>query len=196
MIEAYPLQWPVGYKRSASQKSSPFKQTPDKAQRFLRDELYRMGARGLIVSSNVPVKKDGSLYSDLMSSVIPDAGVAIYFEYKGKKTVMCCDKYQRVWENIYALGKGIEALRGMDRWGVSEFMDRAFTGFKALPESTDTSSWYDILGIDKMANADKIKEAYRKMAQVHHPDTGGSVDMFNKVNKAYQQGLQSLLNKN
>lgn len=195
MIEAYPLQWPIGYKRTASRSGSSFKQIPDKAQIFLRSELQRMGAKEVIVSSNVPVRKDGYLYADITATNISDPGIALYFKYKGKDIVMCCDSYLKPWENIYALGKGIEALRGMERWGVSEFMERAFTGFKALPETIEQNpqAWFEVLGIPPNANAAQIKEAYRKMAQVHHPDTGGSTDMFAKVNKAYQQGLASLV---
>lgn len=111
-MEAYPLQWSLGYKRTNSRINSKFKQGMDASQRFLRDEINRLGARNLIVSSNIPVRKDGGLYSDYMSRKMDDPGVAIYFKYKGKDISMCCDQYRSVWENIYALGKGIEALRG------------------------------------------------------------------------------------
>jgi hypothetical protein len=191
MIEAFPLYWPVGYKRTNSRTYSRFKVTMDKAQRFLRDELSRMGATGLIISTNIPVRKDGMLYADWMNKKIDDPGVAIYFKYKGNDVSMCCDQYTKIWENIYALGKGIEALRGMDRWGVSDFLNRAFTGFTALPESVVTSekAWYEILEVHPFANLSEIKEAYRKKAMEHHPDKGGTPEMFNKIHKAYQQGI-------
>lgn len=194
MIEAFPLYWPVGYKRTNSRTWSRFKVTMDKAQRFLRDELSRMGATGLIISTNIPVKKDGMLYADWMNKKIDDPGVAIYFKYKGKDVSMCCDQYNKVWENIYALGKGIEALRGMERWGVSDFLDRAFTGFTALPEATVTNekTWCEILEVQPWATADQIKEAYRKKAMEVHPDKGGTSEMFNRVQTAYQQGMSNL----
>jgi len=194
MIEAFPLYWPVGYKRTNSRTWSRFKVTMDKAQRFLRDELSRMGATGLIISTNIPVRKDGMLYADWMNKKIDDPGVAIYFKYKGKDVSMCCDQYNKIWENIYALGKGIEALRGMERWGVSDFLDRAFTGFTALPESkvTNEKTWCEILEVQPWANADQIKEAYRKKAMEVHPDKGGTSEMFNRVQTAYQQGMSNL----
>lgn len=148
-IDAYPLQWPVGYKRTPPDKRTraPFKQTPDKAQKFLRQEIERMKATDLIISSNVPVRKDGFLYSDQMSAEIDDPGTAIYFKYQGRDVAMCCDRYVRVMDNIYALGKGIEALRGMERWGVSEFLQRAFTGFKALPEKSSYDERAPFIGM-------------------------------------------------
>ena len=189
MIEAFPLHWPIGYSRSKEQIDSRFKVTMDRAQKFLHAEIDRLNATDLIVSSNIPVRKDGMMYSDWMRRIIDDPGVAIYFKYKGKDVAMCCDQYKRVYENIYALGKGIEALRGMDRWGVSDFIDRAFSGFKALPESVSTETWCDVLDLPANATYTQIREAYILKAKTAHPDVGGSAEYFEKVNKAYKQAI-------
>jgi len=184
--ESFPLSWPTGYRRTTRRIGSKFAQSMDKAQRFLRDEVSRLGGRNLIVSTNLRLRNDGGIYAADMNKLIDDPGVAIYFKYKGKDISMCCDQYLRVWENIYALAKGIEALRGMERWGVSDFLDRAFTGFTALPESTSTKSWSDILGVPINASADQIKEAYRRLAMVHHPDKGGDANEFTRIKSAYE----------
>jgi hypothetical protein len=193
MIEAYPLQWPVGYKRTKYRKGSAFKQSPDKVQILLRNELDRLGATNVVVSSNVPVRKDGYLYSDMSMTKIDDPGVAVYFKYKGQQVSMCCDTYERPWENVYALAKGIEAIRGMERWGVSEFIERAFAGFKALPEQSSASSWWNILGVSKEASKNDIVKAYRNLAKAHHPDNGGDKNMFASVNEAYQKGIKEAI---
>lgn len=187
MIEAFPLHWPVGYKRSTYRKDSQFRQTMDGAQRFLRSELSRLGANDIIVSTNIPIRKDGGMYADQMHKIQPDPGVAIYFKYKKRDVVMCCDQYTRVWENVYALGKGIEALRGMERWGVSDFLDRAFTGFTAIEEAKE-KSWYDILEVTPDANVDTIKTKYRRLTKEWHPDIKGPAgeDMIRKLNIAYE----------
>lgn len=195
MIEAFPLQWPIGYKRSINRIRSKFKEELDRTQIFLNRELKLLGAQKIVISSNIPLRRDGGLFSEYMSKKLEDPGIAVYFTYKGQEVVMCCDQYLYPWENMSGLARGIEAIRAMERYGVSEFMERAFTGFKALPEPVDTSKWWDVLGIDKHANAVMIRDAFRKMVQVHHPDVGGSADMFNRVNKAYQQGIQSLSDK-
>lgn len=193
MVEAFPLHWPFGYKRTQYRKASLFKQAQlDKIQILLRLELDRMKAKNIVISSNIPLRRDGGLYSEYLAKKIDDPGIAVYFKHKEQDIVICCDQYEYPWENMYALARGIEALRSMGRWGVSEFMERAFTGFKALPEKIETQSWYEILGVDKLSNAVQIKEAYKRMAQVHHPDVGGSVEMFNRINTAYQQGLKNL----
>lgn len=194
MKEAYPLYWPDGYKRHTGYRyPSRFKQTMDQSQRFLRAEIDRLGAFDLIVSTNLPVRNDGGLYANYMSRKIDDPGVAIYFHYKGKDVAMCCDQYPTVWENIYALGKGIEALRGMDRWGVSEFMDRAFTGFTALPSSTPIvqRDIWDVLGLPvKPATAAEVVAAYKAQAKIVHPDAGGSTEAFQELSDAYSKALK------
>ncbi|MGN6804054.1 MAG: J domain-containing protein [Ginsengibacter sp.] len=191
MIEAFPLHWPVGYSRSKTQISSRFKVTMDKSQRFLRDEVRKLKATDLIISTNVPVKSNGLLYADWMRRKIEDPGAAIYFKYNGKDVAMCCDQNERVWENIYALGKGIEALRGMERWGVSEFIERAFTGFKALPESVVSETCFSILGISPESSLAEIKAAYFSKAKTAHPDAGGNNEDFNKIKLAYDQACDS-----
>lgn len=192
MIEAFPLHWPVGHSRSKEKINSRFKVTMDKAQRFLRSEIERLRGTDLIISTNVPVKNNGLLYSDWMRRKIDDPGAAIYFKYNGKDVAMCCDQYERVWENIYALAKGIEAIRGMQRWGASDFIDRAFTGFKALPESVVSDTWNNILEIDPHASYSEIKQAYFKKAKTAHPDAGGNADLFNKIATAFNQAKAQL----
>ena len=46
--------------------------------------------------------------------------------------------------------------------------------------------YYKILGVSKDATQEDIKKAYRRLAHKHHPDKGGSGDMFKEVSEAYQ----------
>ncbi len=48
------------------------------------------------------------------------------------------------------------------------------------------SDYYKILGVGRNASIDEIKKAYRKLAQVHHPDKGGDPKKFKEINEAYQ----------
>lgn len=47
------------------------------------------------------------------------------------------------------------------------------------------SDYYNILGVDRTANADDIKRAYRKLAAQHHPDRGGDTAKFQEIQQAY-----------
>jgi|AntAceMinimDraft_1070359.scaffolds.fasta_scaffold02182_8 curved DNA-binding protein len=46
--------------------------------------------------------------------------------------------------------------------------------------------YYNILGVDKNAATSEIKAAYKKLAMQHHPDHGGDVTQFQKINEAYE----------
>merc|ERR1719223_581163 len=52
-------------------------------------------------------------------------------------------------------------------------------------KSTDTKL-YDLLGVEKDADAKTIKKAYRKLAVKHHPDKGGDEQKFKEISAAYE----------
>ena len=41
------------------------------------------------------------------------------------------------------------------------------------PKEVDNKKLYEILGVEKTAQFDEIRKAYRKLAIKHHPDKGG-----------------------
>lgn len=46
-------------------------------------------------------------------------------------------------------------------------------------------NYYEILGVNENATQEEIKKAYRKKAVEHHPDKGGSEEVFKKIASAY-----------
>ena len=184
MITNYPLDWPLGYPRTKNKKKAKFKSSIAKARDFIIAELKRFGADHTIVSTNIPLKRDGMFYGSLK----PDdgeVGVAVYFHLDGKPIVLCCDAWDRIEDNLHAIGLTIEAMRGQERWGVSDVRNRQFSGFEALPEKSLFNP-YVVLGISESATPDQIKAAYRSLVISHHPDTGGDQDTYVQIVKAYQ----------
>lgn len=191
MIESYPLHWPMGWPRTANylRKSPAFKVNMTEALNDLYDELDRLKATNVVVSSSLQVRLDGRPLSNQRN--IEDPGVAVYFTLNGTQQCIPCDKWNTVLGNVRAIGLTVQALRGLDRWGAKEMVDAAFSGFKALPESSSAQQWWDILGlVQPVKDMQIIKQAYRMMCHLHHPDKGGDIAMFNKINKAYEEGLK------
>lgn len=192
MIEAYPLQWPTGYPRTA-RVSNRFRFYPSSVYveiKSLKEELGRMNAMGVIISTNIPTKGDGNPYSTYAKP--SDVGVAVYFTIDNRAMALCCDKWDSVEANLKALSMSVDALRGLDRWGVSDIMDRAFMGFKALPEKAASFPWWEVLGLARDCTKSQIRDAYKKKAKVHHPNAGGEPHKWQELNEAYEQGLKQV----
>jgi len=158
------------------------------ASRELALELDRLGAVNPILSTNVRTRIDGVPYSNAAQP--EDQGAAVYFTLNKRQVSLACDKWNRVEDNVYAICKHIEALRGQERWGVGS-IERAFRGYTALPgigESTG-SKWWEVLGVSVNASEEQVKEAFRLLAMKHHPDRGGSAELFGRLSEAYRQAL-------
>lgn len=188
----YPLAWPAGFPRTSAPQRSRFRYPSfDSSRRNLYYELHMMNASDVVLSSNVPLRLDGEPRAGARSP--EDMGVAVYFKLDGNSCSLACDAWDTVADNIHALMKTVEAMRGIDRWKCSEVLERMFTGFKALPalgEGSGTSWWVE-LGIEADATVADIEEAFRLRAKSLHPDVGGDPVRWNDIVQAKHQGLQT-----
>jgi DnaJ family protein A protein 2 len=48
------------------------------------------------------------------------------------------------------------------------------------------SDYYEILEIQKTATKDEIKQSYKRLAKIHHPDKGGDKEIFQNIQVAYE----------
>lgn len=186
-VAAFPLCWPDTFPRTpeAKRKNLLFKQSVYSATQNLMEELRKMGVSGIILSTSIPLRKDGLPLSK--PPVDGDPGAAVYFVRKGQKLCLACDRSPWIEDNIQALAKTIEAMRGIERWGSSDLLDKAFTGFAALNARTP---WWKVLGIAKDTPKDQIRAAYRALAVKHHPDRGGDSDRMAEINAAYEEAMK------
>ena len=70
----------------------------------------------------------------------------------------------QIQDNIHAIRRTIEALRGIACWGTGDMMEHAFTGFEALPAPGAHAKrpWWQVLGVNQHATPEEIKTAYRR----------------------------------
>lgn len=194
MITASPLAWPANWPRSRVQQRSNFGvYSFERMRTEVLRELKLLKATDVIISSNLRIRQDGFPYSGQRQP--EDTGIAVYFSLSGQQQCIPCDKWTKVEDNLRAIVKTVEALRGIERWGAKEMVDAAFTGFKALPEAIITpepqQTWWQILEVSEDASQEVIRAAYKAKIKTAHPDGGGSAAEFKKVQDAFQQGMAS-----
>lgn len=186
--EAYPLTWPLGRPRTRWPEHSNFDVTLGRAIQDVRKEVNLLGGTQLIISSNMPTRRDGLPYAN--SSQPADRGVAVYFKYKQKPMCFACDRWNRVEDNMRAIAKTIDALRGISRWGTGDMIQQAFTGFVALPAPEQP---WQTLGLETSnPSREQVEDAYRRLAMKHHPDRGGDAGEMSRINTARDRLLESL----
>ncbi|KAK7375216.1 hypothetical protein VNO78_35909 [Psophocarpus tetragonolobus] len=57
--------------------------------------------------------------------------------------------------------------------------------FGRVPKKSDSTRYYEILGVSKNASQDDLKKAYKKAAIKNHPDKGGDPEKFKELAQAY-----------
>ena len=219
MITNYPLSWPTGWPRktdaqradarfgrkdrrtvnytngaSSSWTTTKALTVSDGVKRVL-DELARLGARPgyTVISTNVVVRLDGLPRSGQREPT--DPGAAVYWQDRsGAPRVMAIDQYRAVADNLAAIAATLEALRAIERHGGAQILDRAFTGFTALPAPGAARTWREVIGVPPTErDINVVRAEYRRRAQTAHPDRpGGSHDDMAQLTAAMRQAEQEL----
>ena len=186
-MDSYPLQWPAGWPRTPRPQPSKFKNSSVSiTSRCLLDEIRLLKGGLPVLSTNIRLRQDGFPYAN--DRVPEDKGVAVYFTYKGKPMVFACDKWDKVSDNMQSIRKTIEALRGIERWGASDMMERAFQGFAAIGAPKTSTPW-EVLGLQEGSSLEACRKARNAMARLHHPDNGSFPDaeLMGKINAAFAE---------
>lgn len=207
-VTAHPLCWPDGWSRTpphARKDDSQFSRrdsfrnawvslTFDHARRTLADELEKLRASHIVVSSNVPLRIDGQPSGGAAERRYEDPGIAVYFQHKGKPMVMAADRYKSCAGNMRSLALAIEALRTLERHGGGMMMERAFQGFSALPPpegSTPKRPWWEVMRYSadpeerEILSLGEVEARWRALSKSRHPDAdGGSHEAMAELNQA------------
>ena len=194
----YPLQWPEGWKRTQSyqRKAATFSRQGkaltvfDGVQRVL-DELQRLGVHqdDVVVSTNLQTRLDGLPRSNQARP--GDPGVCVYWKpAKSPMRCMAVDRYDEVQDNLAAVAATLEAMRSIERHGGAAILDRAFTGFAALPAPVGGKrDWWTVLELPSTASQAEIRDAFNRLAREHHPDRGGTDERMAEIIRARDEAL-------
>ncbi len=202
-VSAYPLVWPAGWPRNETRKRARFS-TGERdyrssyithkqlsiatATKRVLAELTRLDVEdgNAIVSTNLQLRLDGLPRSTQGEPT--DPGAAVYWQRGGgAMRVMAIDLYDRVADNLAAIAATLSAMRAIERHGGARILERAFTGFNALPPPR---SCWDVLGLRPGADRHDIEAAFRTLAKRYHPDAPtGDAEKFKEIAAAREEAL-------
>lgn len=196
MTEAYPLSWPEGWPRTRNRKRGKFGSNFGRSRDMLLNELRLLGVRAetVVVSSWLPLRRDGLPYAEQARRTLDDPGVAVYFTFKGKQMAMARDAYDTPFDNLHSLKIAIQHLRGLERHGGGTMMERAFSGFTTLAAPGATKHWREIIGVPPgvAVTREIVEQKYRERAKRAHPDAGGSEEQMAELNAAIAQARKEI----
>lgn len=195
---ALPSTWP-GRARPAgwSPKRSQFKgHTWSKIERALLDEIARVRGREVTIALDLRspgnFRHDGGIRAD--ARPVTSRVVVSFSRPDGRRLVFPCDAYAFWQDNVWGIQLSLEALRSVDRHGVTNG-DQQYEGFAALPPGGGSSAMTveratailaELSGLEPEALAwpSVFTVAVQKARAKAHPDKGGATEQFQELEEA------------
>lgn len=215
-------QWPAGRRRTSYHEDANFTRATTEVRtvgggevqqvrgsrqriplgRTLEDldrELYQISAKNVVVQIDVAKDRELTRLSDLTNVSTP--AVVLTFTRNTEPFVFACDYFKRWQDNLRAIAKGLESLRLLERYHITQSGEQ-YRGWKALPSATTTAlsteQAADILArrlsqnghagtytaAAILSDAVSAKSAIRAALARSHPDAGGSTSDFQLVQEA------------
>lgn len=191
-----PITW-VGPRTPADQRRSrhTFKAHYSDTVNLLDREIENLGAREYTIEadfSESDIRLDGMPRANARQPKFP--GVRVAFDSRHGPLVYQTDSCQFWQHNLRSIALGLEALRAVDRYGITSRAEQ-YTGFRAIeagptdaptftsPEEAITwlRSKINFVGVEGV----QLKTLCRLVAQQCHPDRGGSRVEWEKFSAAY-----------
>lgn len=188
-----PLQWPIGWARARHRSRSQFRSGihwPSVAETAddLTAELARLGAREIVITTNLPVSRGGRFNGE--AAMPYDVGASVFFRVDGNPRALACDKWLRVACNLRAISKHVEAIRGQARWGCGS-IEQALGGYKLLTALDAPKLWYEVLGLPPSASWAEVERRRAVLLAQHHPDRGGAHAQAADINRAFDEARRA-----
>ena len=182
-------------RRSSSRFKASWADTLD----FLSAEIAKVGGKEPVVIqvdvTEGDIRLDGMLRAN---AKVGHPGVVLSFDSDFGPLRYATDAYEQTWSrdlpswqaNLRAIALTLEALRAIDRWGVSKRGEQ-YSGWRALPSggsvtfpSADAAlRWMqEMSGIP--ADEGSARLVYRDLARKMHPDAGGSSGDWDRLDAA------------
>jgi hypothetical protein len=184
---------------AARRRESQFKAGYDATLNLLFREAETLGAKHLVLQVDLQprdIRVDGLPRANARYGQHP--GVVVSFDSKHGPLRYATDAFDDWRSNLRAIALSLEALRTVDRYGVSTRGEQ-YTGWSALPASrAQSSEWFTEkaeaiawltgsaaeIGV-KFETGGSLPDLYKRLAKRMHPDVaGGSADLWERLDAA------------
>lgn len=185
------VDWPGEPTRPGARTWAPFRASWRQTLQLLERELRQIAATSRVLQVDIPERDfriDGYPRANarqngpgvILTFTAPVAGDLSY----------PCDTYTDWQDNLRAIALALEALRKVDRYGVTKRGEQ-YAGFKALPpggialKAPMTQSEARQI-VERhygtfVETASEERLAFRMAQRATHPDTGGTAEEFDRV---------------
>jgi hypothetical protein len=183
--------WPGA--KTKDRKRSQFKAGYSDTLQAIERELRHLQATNVVIQADCDVRmirNDGMLRAD---AKLNGPGVILSFDSKHGPLSYPCDTYIHWTCNLRAIALSLEALRSVDRYGVTRRAEQ-YQGWARLPgpapaptmnASTAAGILVNAAGVDfSRINRDNLADVYRRACAKTHPDAGGDAEKFKQVQAA------------
>jgi hypothetical protein len=196
------VAWPGDLTPWAARRVAPFRSSYATTLLLLQRELDLLGARAavlqLAITENDLRNTDGMPRAGAKPK---HPGVVVTFVSKHGPLQYATDEFTSWQDNLRAIALGLEALRKVQRYGITHSGEQ-YTGFRALEAPSgltidDAARTLAAFTDDEMKFEDLLTEvgalgkewtraAYRTAAKRRHPDVGGSHSDWLRLEQAYR----------
>lgn len=187
------VHWPDPV--TEDRRSSPFKAAWSKTLTLLDRETTWLGAELVVVQVDAPagqIRQDGMLYA---RARVDFPGVRIAFNSVYGPLTYATDRYHGWQDNVRAITLGLEALRAVDRYGVTRRGEqyRGWTAVEAKPAEMTRERAAGLLAEhcggrftaqQILGDPSALALAYKLAARRTHPDFGGDAAEFDRITRA------------
>lgn len=190
-------RWPG--ERTTNPQRSRFKTGWGDTLELLKKELNHLQADSIVVMLDLTeddIRLDGWPRANARPG---HPGVVLAFDSPYGPLKYPCDTFTTWQDNLRAIALALEALRKVDRYGVTKRGEQ-YTGWRALPGGGESSSTMTaeaaaaflaracgnatVPGSALLEHAYLVPAAYRAAARRFHPDAGGSTEDFQRLQTA------------
>lgn len=184
-------RWPK--KQTTDRKRSPFRSSIEKTKETLDFELWELDARNVVLQvylDRSQLRLDGMPRAGANPA---SPGVIVSFDSKNGPMSLPCDQFDRWTDNLRAIALALEALRKIDRYGVTQSGEQ-YRGWQALPQPetiermipTVEAAMKFLRSLVTTSAGMPWADVVRRAQFITHPDRGGDPDDFKRVMRSEQ----------